>query len=131
MTTPVYNPREIVTDGIYTAERRWQHLLKAIIALAIYAGARDGLGLTPMAAAVVASPLFMAVVTVKEWVWPSDPNQHAYPLALLIDDFITDACCTLPAVAVACRAVLGWPIALGVVVFGFIGYRVFRHGARP
>lgn len=131
MASDFYNPRAVVKDGPFTAERRFHHLLKAVIALAIYAGARDALHLTPIIAAVIASPAFMVIVTIKEWVWPSDVNEHSYPFSLRFDDFVTDTSCTLPAVVLAALALKLWYVAAGVLVVGFILYRVFRHGARP
>lgn len=126
-----YSAREVVKDGPFTAARAWHHVLKALVALALYAGLRDGLELRPWLAGLLASPVFLLLVTVKEWSWPSDPNEHAYSRWLRLSDFATDLACTSPALALGLRAAGQFPLAVVILGLGGILYLTFRHNARP
>lgn len=126
-----YNPGEVVTDGPVTAPRYVHHCIKVLIAIAIYAALRDALHWKPWFAAVAASPFFMVVVTVHEWIAPSDPNEHTYSLELRVDDFMTDLSCTVPAVALALFALHRWGWAIFALWAAGAIYLVCRENARP
>jgi hypothetical protein len=126
-----YDANQVVKDGPYSAPRWAHHPLKMLVAIALYAGVRDGLHVSPWIGADVASPAFMILVTVREWIWPSDVNQHSYSWRLHVDDFVTDASCTLPAVALACFATSHWAMALFVLGLAGSCYALCRKNARP
>lgn len=126
-----YDPFERVADGPFTAPRQWHHVLKALIALSIYAVARDGLHCPPWAAAMIASPLFMVLLTVKEWNWPSDPDEHSYPARLRVGDFLTDFSCTSLTMSLAFAAYSLWLVGIAILPFFAAIYFGCRHDARP
>ena len=126
-----YNPREIVRDGPFTAPRQWHHALKVLVAVSLYAAFRDGLHFAPWLAAMLASPVYIALLTSKEWSWPSDPAEHTYSRWLRVSDFATDFSLTLPAIVLACTAAGLWLLAIAVAAAGAALYLIFRHNARP
>ena len=126
-----YNPSELVKDGPFFAARKWHHVLKALIAVTIYAGFRDGLHFAPWLAAVLASPVALTLIAVKEWNRPSDPNEWGYSRQKRAADFATDFACTAPAVMLALASSDHWMLALSTALVATALYLAFRRNARP
>lgn len=130
-----YDPNEVVKDGPFRAPRKWQHVLKVLIACTVYAcvltvgRALDWHADVGQFAAIVALFGPLAFSEIRERVAPTDPDKHSAALQLF-DKLADGACGAVPIVLELFAS--GRPIA-AVITAGavFAVYRMFRNGARP
>ena len=106
-------------------------MLKVLVAVSLYAVLRDGLHFAPWLAALIASPVALTLIAVKEWNLPSDPNEWGYSRQKRAADFATDFACTAPAVMLALSATQHWLSVLATALSASAVYLTFRHNARP
>lgn len=131
LDTSAYNPRQMATDGPFTAPRVWQHVLKALVGLAVTAAVLALMicAHTYRVDAVLVGVGIELVAVIKETLWPSDPAPHTWREHAL--DWLTDTACYsagAPLVLVA----LAQPMAAVITLVAlFTIYRLCRHGARP
>ena len=126
-----YNPKEVVKDGPFIAPRRWHHVLKVLTSCTIYAAVLSIFHFSPLLSAIIAGPLLIVGIQVREHFWPTDPNSATRALILKLSDVICDTSLASSALVLAFCADGQYLVALCALVIFYILYRFFRPDARP
>lgn len=126
-----YNPRLIVKDGPIIAPRVWHHVIKVLTSIAIYAGVTSVLHFSPLLSAIIAGPLLIVGIQIREHFWPTDPGSKTRALSAKLTDVVTDTSLASSVFTLALCADGQYLFALVLAIILFITYRLFRHGSRP